>query len=199
MTNDCEQTTKKSQDCDDVGKSVTSSATVEEGMVLIEASSTLLASIDVAEFLSSEECDSAPTSHVRALAKILASASIDVDAEDRALLRRLKSCVAEAEYANDDGPTVKSIKKLANLLADVDDDEASSDDEDAPFPEEDEIGSRTTELDVVEEGVSGEGSSSIEKENSRLGVSRTKSTKVVDGERRTSSSSERVSFGDVNN
>ena len=198
MTNDCEQTTKKSQDCDDVGKSVTNSATVEEGMVLIEASSTLLASIDVAEFLSSEECDSAPTSYVRALAKILASASIDVDAEDRALLRRLKSCVAEAEYANDDGPTVKSIKKLANLLADVDDDEASSDDEDAPFPEEDEIGSRTTELDV-EEGVSGEGSSSIEKENSRLGVSRTKSTKVVDGERRTSSSSERVSFGDVNN
>jgi hypothetical protein len=190
--------TKKLQDCNDVGKLVTNSTTVEEGMVLIKASSTLLALIDVAKFLLLEECDSAPTSYIRALAKILASPCIDVDAKDRALLRRLKLCVAKAEYANNDRPTVKSIKKLANLLADVDDDEALSDDEDAMFPEEDKIGSRTTELDV-KEGVLGEGSSSIKKENSHLGVSRTKSTKVVDGEQRTSSSLECVSLGDVNN
>ncbi len=198
MTNDCKQTTKKLQDCNDMGKLVTNSATVEEGMVLIETSSTLLALIDVARFLSLEECDLAPTSYIRALAKILASTRINVNAMDRALLRRLKSCIAKAEYANDDGPTVKSIKKLTNLLADVDNDKALSDDEDALFPEEDKIGSPTTELNV-KEGVLGEGSSSIKKENSCLGVSRTKSTKVVDGERRTSSSSERVSLGDVNN
>jgi hypothetical protein len=198
VTNDCKQMTTKSQDCDDVVKLVTNSATVEEGMVLIKASSTLLASIDVAKFLSSEECDSAPTSYVRALAKILASTRIDVNAKDRALLRRLKSCIAEAKYANNDGPTVKSIKKLANLLADMDNEEASSNDEDAPFSEKEKIGSRTAELDV-KEGVSGEGSSSIEKENSHLGMSRTKSMKVVDGERRTLSSFECVSLGDVNN
>ena len=83
------------------------------------------------------------------------------------------------------------------LLADVDDDEASSDDETAPFQEEEEIGTSTSDLDV-EEGLAGEGSISIEKENSRLSVGSTK-TKAVDGERRTSSSSQRVSLGDVNN
>ena len=94
---------------------------------------------------------------------------------------------------------MKSIKKLANLLADVNDDEASSDDETAPFQEEEEIGTSTTDLDV-EEGVAGEeGSSSIEKENSRLSVGSTKSTKALDGERRLSSSSQRVRLGDVNN
>jgi hypothetical protein len=197
-TNDCEQSTENSQGGDNVGKSVTNSATEEEEVVVIEASSILLASIDVAEFLSSEECDSAPTSYIRSLAKILASARIDVDAEDRELLRRLKSCVAEAEYTNDDGPSVKSIKKLANLLADVDDDEVPSDDETAPFHEEEETGMSTTDLDV-EEGVAGESSISTEKENSRLSVGSTKSTKAVDGERRTSSSSQRVRLGDVNN
>ena len=90
----------------------------EEDEVVIEASSTLLASIDVAEFLA-EECDSAPIFYVRALAKILGSACIDVAVEDKALLRRLKSNVGEAEYANDDGPAVKSIKKLADLVVDV--------------------------------------------------------------------------------
>mmetsp|Transcript_37049 Transcript_37049/g.66693 ORF Transcript_37049/g.66693 Transcript_37049/m.66693 type:complete len:1161 (+) Transcript_37049:84-3566(+) len=89
---------------------------------VVEASSTLLASIEIAEFLSEEGgCDTAPTFYIRALAKILGSASIDIDAEDRAVLRRLKSNVSEAEYANDDGPTVKSIKKLAKLLVDVED------------------------------------------------------------------------------
>ena len=57
------------------------------------------------------------------------------------VLRRRKSCVGEAEYANDDGPTVKSIKKLANLLADVDDDKVSSDDDLALLHDEEEIGS----------------------------------------------------------
>ena len=81
----------------------------------------------VAESLA-EECDSAPTFYIRALAKILGSACIDVAVEDKALLRRLKSNVGEAEYANDDGPAVKSIKKLPDLLVDVSD-QASDDEE----------------------------------------------------------------------
>jgi hypothetical protein len=55
----------------------------EEGEVVIEASSILLTSIDIAEFLS-EECDSAPTFYARALAKILASACIVVDTKEKA-------------------------------------------------------------------------------------------------------------------
>lgn len=74
------------QGCDSGGKT-SNKEDVEE--VVIEASSILLASIDIAEFLS-EECDSAPTFYVRVLAKILASARIDVAAEDKALLRRLR-------------------------------------------------------------------------------------------------------------
>ena len=104
----------------------------EKGVVAIEASSILLASIEIAQFLA-EESDSAPVLYIRALAKILGSACIDVDAEDTTLIRQLKSLVSEAEYANDDGPTVKSIKKLAELLVDInvdDNDEGeSSDDE----------------------------------------------------------------------
>mmetsp|Transcript_22352 Transcript_22352/g.35170 ORF Transcript_22352/g.35170 Transcript_22352/m.35170 type:complete len:265 (-) Transcript_22352:124-918(-) len=94
---------------------------------LVDASSTLLASIEIAQFLSEEgDGDAAPTYYSRALAKILGSASIDVDAEDGRLLRQLKSIVGEAEYAHDDGPTVKAIKKLADILVDVD---GHSDDE----------------------------------------------------------------------
>ena len=98
------------------------STTDEDATVVIEASSILLAAIEISEFLS-EECDTAPIFFVRALAKILASARIDVEAEDKALMRRLKSSVGEAEYANDDGPTVKSIKKLVSRLANVNDEE----------------------------------------------------------------------------
>ena len=75
-------------------------------------------SMFVAESLA-EECDSAPTFYIRALAKILRSACIDVAVEDKALLRCIKTNVGEAEYANDDGPAVKSIKKLADLVVDV--------------------------------------------------------------------------------
>lgn len=181
------------QGCDSGGKT-SNKEDVEE--VVIEASSILLASIDIAEFLS-EECDSAPTFYVRVLAKILASARIDVAAEDKALLRRLKSCVGEAEYANDDGPTVKSIKKLADLLVDVDDEDASSDDETAIFLEEEDTVSR--DHVNVDEKETSENSGSVEKENSRLSVGSSKSMKSADGERRTSSSSLRVRLADVNN
>jgi len=90
-------------------------------------------------------CKSSGPTKYRALAKILGSACIDVDTEDRALLRRLKSNVGEAEYANDDGPTVKSIKKLADLLVDVQelvsDDEVSEEEEEE---EEDEAANMTS-------------------------------------------------------
>jgi HD superfamily phosphohydrolase len=100
----------------------------------------LLAAIDIAKFLA-EEGASAPTYYNRALAKMLGSASIDVDAEDTALLSRLKSQVAEAEYSTDDGPTVNQIKKLLTLLADVADaeeDERSISSEDTSDEREEE-------------------------------------------------------------
>lgn len=119
---------------------------------VVEASSTLLASIDIAEFLS-EEGASAPTYYNRALAKMLGSASIDVDAEDTTLLSRLKSQVAEAEYSTDDGPTVNQIKKLLTLLADVADveeDERSYSSEDTSGEREEE---EQEELELDEESV----------------------------------------------
>lgn len=193
VNNDCgEQTMKNTKMCVPVEKSKTASHVEVDEEVVIEASSILLASIDIAEFLS-EECDSAPTFFIRSLAKILASARIDVNAEDKELLRRLKSCVGEAEYANDDGPTVKSIKKLADLLVDVDDEDASSDDETAPFEEVEETESRS--YVSVESEVKGESSGGIEKENSRLSVGSSKTA----NQRRTSSSSLRVRLADVNN
>lgn len=87
---------------------------------MVEASSTLIASIDIAAFIA-EEGASAPTYYNRALAKMLGSASIDVDAEDTTLLSRLKSHAANAEYSTDDKPTVNQIKKLLAALADVPD------------------------------------------------------------------------------
>ena len=162
----------------------------EEDEVVIEASSTLLASIDVAEFLA-EECDSAPIFYVRALAKILGSACIDVAVEDKALLRRLKSNVGEAEYANDDGPAVKSIKKLADLLVDVSD--QASDDEESVVSS----GEENEEEEETEEP--GDVDVSIEKENPRLSVGGSiKSTKTAGEERKVSTSSQRASLGNVN-
>merc|ERR1711933_289904 len=63
----------------------------------------------------------APAFYTRALAKTLGAASIDIEAEDPILLRRLKANVVEALYANDDAPVLRSIRKLADLLADVED------------------------------------------------------------------------------
>ena len=162
--------------------------------IIVEASSTLLASTSIAEFLS-EECDSSPTFYIRALAKILGSACIDVDTEDKSLLRRLKSFVGEAEYATEDGPAVKSIKKLADLLVDVEDhvseDEESEEDEEENVEEEEEVedeGKAEKDVDV-----------SIEKENPRMSVGSIKSTKTIEGnDRRISSSSQRASLLDVN-
>ena len=159
--------------------------------VVVEASSTLLASIDVAEFLS-EECDNAPTFYNRALAKILGSAVIDVDAEDKALLRRLKSHVNEAEYANDDGPTVKSIKKLSDLLVDVAD--AASDDEESVSSEEESVANDL--VNDKEEEVAGE-EESLEKENARMSIGSVKSaTKQID--EGGVNTSQRMSLGSVN-
>ncbi|KAL7553298.1 hypothetical protein ACHAWF_016573 [Thalassiosira exigua] len=168
---------------------------VEDGDDVIEASSTLLASIDVAEFLSSEEGEDAPTYYLRALAKVLGSARIDVGAEDATLLRRLKALVSEAEHSNDDGVTVRSVRKLADRLVDVED-------------EEDEGGSVSTEgsaqddaadndEEVMENGLAEKEEDSLEKENPRTSLGSVKSTKLdVDGGRR--SSSHRASLADVN-
>jgi len=152
---------------------------------VVEASSTLLASIDIAEFLA-EEGGSAPTYYNRALAKMLGSASIDVDAEDTALLSRLKSQVAEAEYSTDDGPTVNQIKKLLTLLADVADVEEdersySSEDTNDEREEEEEEEQETLEEESVPDTADKEEDSvgdesfttatfeeNIEKENARL-------------------------------
>lgn len=102
----------------------------------VEASSTLLASIAIAEFLS-KEGDSSPTFYVRALAKILSNVCIDVEAEDASLLVQLKAHVAEAEYAvNEDGPTAKNLRKIMDALVGIED--IRSDDEDVSSSEEEE-------------------------------------------------------------
>lgn len=175
---------------------------------VIEASSTLLASIDIAEFLS-ESCDSAPTYYNRALAKILASASIDVDNEDKTLLSRLKSQVSEAEYANADGPTLTAIGKLTNLLADVDDRVFSEDEESASEEEveEEERSVPEDDSEEVEKSVQSDDSFAdaleeedgvMEKENSRMSIGSFYSAKAGNDEGRRMSCASRISLGSVN-
>ena len=171
-----------------------------EGDEVVEASSTLLASIDVAEFLA-EDCDSAPQFYTRALAKVLGSARIDVETEDRNLLRRLKTAVDEAEYANDDGVTVRAIKKLADLLVDV---KNASDDEGSVSSVEEEANEEeTTAKEPGEEQMEADADRSLEKENPRASMGSIKSARqsvgsvksmVDDEDRRTSN---RTSLGDV--
>jgi condensin complex subunit 3 len=190
---------------------------------VVEASSTLLASIDIAEFLA-EEGTSAPTYYNRALAKMLGSASIDVEAEDSVLLSRLKSQVAEAEYSTDDGPTVNQIKKLLTILADVaDEDERSyaSEDTSGEGGEEDEQEledeldedsvPETTDkedLSVDESFATATFEENIEKENSRLSMSSMKSSRLSMSSMKSAKEyeteteqtpSKRVSLGAVNN
>jgi hypothetical protein len=175
------------------------STTEEDATVVIEASSILLAAIEISEFLS-EDCDTAPTFFVRALAKILASTRIDVEAEDKALLRRLKSSVSEAEYANDDGPTVKSIKKLVSLLANVNEEEDVPSDNVAAQVEKEENMSDTDNNDKADDSISLHDIMSVEKENhSVCGVVEDFDlVKVMEDEQRTSPSLQRVSLADVN-
>lgn len=158
--------------------------TAKDDETVVEASSTLLASIDIAEFLA-EQGASAPTYYNRALAKMLGSASIDVDAEDTTLLSRLKSHAAEAEYSTDDGPTVNQIKKLLTVLvdvADIEEDERSYSSEDTSGEreeEEEEHEEKEDEESIAtdKEDLSGEESfttatfeENIEKENPRLSM-----------------------------
>ncbi len=184
----------------------------EKGVVAIEASSILLASIEIAQFLA-EESGSAPVLYIRALAKILGSACIDVDAEDRTLIGQLKSLVSEAEYANEDGPTVKSIKKLSELLVDVNVDDngegESSDDESNVSKDEVEevaindatgeaieaISEKECEEDAIDKAA-GEAIEAIrEKENCLIIESIQSKTETRGEERR--ASSERTRFSDV--
>ena len=191
----------------------------DDETTVVEASSTLLASIDIAEFLS-EEGASAPTYYNRALAKMLGSASIDVDAEDNTLLSRLKSHVAEAEYATDDGPTVNQIKKLLTLLVDVADfeeDERSYSSEDTSGePDEEEEEEEREEESVHSDKASLSGDESfatatfekgIEKENARLSMGSLKSPRLSIGSMKSAieheseveeTPSKRVSLGTIN-
>ena len=166
----------------------------EDDENVVEASSTLLASIDIADFLA-EQCDEAPTFYNRALAKILGSACIDVESEDSALLCRLKANVNEAEYANDDGPTVKSIRKLTDLLVDVED-QVSEDEESVLSEDENEAREEEEEVADEEDTVVADANVSTEKENPRMSVGSVKSTKSnIEVENRRSLN--RTSLGDV--
>lgn len=175
------------------------STTDEDATVVIEASSILLAAIEISEFLS-EECDTAPIFFVRALAKILASARIDVEAEDKALMRRLKSSVGEAEYANDDGPTVKSIKKLVSRLANVNDEEDAPSDNVAGQVNKEEYMLDNDHNDKADDSILLHDIVSVEKENHSLcdAVDEFDLAKVMEDEQRTSASLHRVSLADVN-
>lgn len=188
----------------------------DDNAAVVEASSTLLASIDIAGFIA-EEGTSAPTYYIRALAKMLGSASIDVEAEDSALLSRLKSQVAEAEYSTDDGPTVNQIKKLLTILADVaDEDERSYASEDTSGEGEDEDEeeledeldeesvpetSDKEDLSVDESFATATFEENIEKENSRLSMSSMKSARLSMSSMKSAKEyeTERVSLGAVNN
>ena len=103
---------------------------------------------------------------------------IDVGAEDEDLLQRLKGYVDEAEYANDDGPAVRSIRKLADLLVDVEE-RAASDEEGDSIIAAKSKGAR-------EGRAASEGVDVVEKENPRLSVGSAKSTKSTGGEKRAS-------------
>ena len=140
-------------------------------------------------------CDTAPIFFVRALAKILASARIDVEAEDKALMRRLKSSVGEAEYANDDGPTVKSIKKLVSRLANVNDEEDV-----AGQVNKEEYMLDNDHNDKADDSILLHDIVSVEKENHSLcdAVDEFDLAKVMEDEQRTSASLHRVSLADVN-
>ena len=146
---------------------------------IIEASSTLLASIDIAEYLA-ESSSQIPAFYARALAKVLGSANIDVGTEDNALLARLKTQVAEAEYSLEDRQSLSAIKKLSQLLVDIQEPES-----------EEEVSDE--EVDDVAEALEKSTLVDREKENPRLSSVGSVSTK---GTRRESSS--RVSLGSVN-
>ncbi|KAL3776578.1 hypothetical protein HJC23_008050 [Cyclotella cryptica] len=152
---------------------------------IIEASSTLLASIDIAEYLA-ETSSHIPSFYTRALAKILGSACIDINAEDKTLLSRLKSHVCEAEYSIEDGPSLTAIRKLSKLLADVDDE--SSEEESGASEDEADGGDIANALEKVTLLDS-------EKENPRLS-SGTLGSALSKGRNRDSSS--RVRLGSIN-
>lgn len=150
---------------------------------IIEASSILLASIDIAEYLA-EFSSHIPAFYTRAVAKILGSASIDISSEDKALLKRLKTQVTEAEYSIDDGPSLTAIKKLSKLLETVDEEA----DEEEASASEDEAEDIAATLEKV--------TLDLEKENPRLSTG-TVVSQVSSKDRRESSTS-RVSLGSVN-
>mmetsp|Transcript_11445 Transcript_11445/g.24460 ORF Transcript_11445/g.24460 Transcript_11445/m.24460 type:complete len:1108 (+) Transcript_11445:113-3436(+) len=165
----------------------------------IEASSTLLASIDIAEFLM-DDSQNAPPLFVRALAKILSSASIDVDNEDLSLLSRLKSHVAEAEYSINDRPALAALEKVSCLLEAVEDEcEGESDDErdDESDEEEDEICDDIL-VDAMKRASLKVGPE-VEKENVRLSAGSMCSTATKQSEGGTRRSTRRARLADINN
>ena len=155
---------------------------------IIEASSTLLASIDIAEYLA-EFSSHIPAWYTRAISKILGSASIDVTTEDMALLKRLKTQVTEAEYSIDDGPSLTAIRKLSKVLEHIDEEadenEASAIEDDEE--EEEEIAETLEKVKLVDS----------EKENPRLSTG-TVGSQISSKSRGRESMSSRVSLGSVN-
>lgn len=159
----------------------------KEEKSIIEASSTLLASIDIAEYLA-EFSSQIPAFYTRAVAKILGSASIDVRTEDKSLLKRLKTQVTEAEYSIEDGPSLTAIRKLSKLLESINDeaDEASASEDEA----EADISILSQTLETVKLG-------DTEKENPRLSTG-TVASQMSSKSRGRESLSSRVSLGSVN-
>lgn len=153
---------------------------------IIEASSTLLASIDIAEYLA-EFSSHIPAFYTRAVAKILGSASIDISTEDKALLKRLKTQVTEAEYSIDDSPSLTAIRKLSKVLESVDDE---ADDEEASASEDEDEADISQTMEKVK-------LVDTEKENPRLSIG-TVASQVSSKSRGRESTSSRVSLGSVN-
>ena len=108
--------------------------------------------------------------------------------------------MSEAEYANDDGPTVKSIKKLVSLLANVNEEEDVPSDDVADQAEKEVNMLDTDNNDKADDSISLHDIISVEKENhSVYGVVEDFDlVKVMEDEQRTSPSLQRLSLADVN-
>ena len=187
-TKKSEESAKEEEDENDVQPPEIGSLVEEQEKSIIEASSILLASIDIAEYLAEFSCQ-IPAFYTRAVAKILGSASIDVSNEDKALLKRLKTQVAEAEYSIDDNASLAAIRKLSKLLESVYDDADEGEASERDKEVEEEIIETLEKTTLTDENV--------EKENPRLSTG-TVGSQISSKSRGRESTSSRVSLGSVN-
>jgi len=117
-----------------------------------EPSATLLMAIAISKFLI-KEGDNIQTSHLRSLSKILGSTYIDVETEERALLRVLKGNVDELAMIVTDDLAIRSLETVVCILDDVIMDDDCSDN-----------GERNTDISVENDDSCSECDTELEEE-----------------------------------